>query len=62
MFVDIETFLLNSFVNAQTVQLLDTIEKHETADSSPEVDDKDTKTLSTEESPTMAIEGTVRSR
>ena len=62
MFVDIETFLLNTLTNAQTVYLLDTIEEDETTGSSPEVDDEDTKQLSTKETPAEAVEGTVARR
>ena len=62
MFVNIETFLFDSLVNAQAMQLLDAVEQGETAYSSPEVDDQDTEALSTEESPASSIESAVRCR
>ena len=57
MFVDIESFLFNSLVNTQTVDLLDAIEQDDSAYSSPEVDHEYTEALSTEESPTATVEG-----
>ena len=60
--IDIETFLLNTLVNAQTMQFLDTVEEGKTTGSCPEVDDQYAKHLSTEESPTITIEGTVARR
>ena len=62
MLVNVETFFLDTTVDTQTVQLLDTIEQNETTDSSPKVDDEDAKAFCTEESPAVAIESTVRGR
>ena len=62
MFVDVEAFLFDAVVNAQTMQFLDTKEQGETTGSSPEVDDEDAEALSTEESLSSSIEGTIRSR
>ena len=59
MFVDIQSFLLDTTIDAQSMQALDAVEQDEAAGSSPEVDDEDAETLSTEESPTMTIEGSV---
>ena len=59
MLVDIEAFLFNSLVNTQAVQLLDAVEQDKSTGSSPEVDHQDAKTLSAEESPAKAVEGTV---
>ena len=62
MFVDVEAFLFNALIDAQTVQLLDAIEQNESAGSSPKVDNQNTETFSTEEAPAVAVERTVRSR
>ena len=40
MFIDVEAFLFNALVDAQTVDLLDAIEQGESAGSSPEVDNQ----------------------
>ena len=50
VFVNVETFFLNSFVDAQTVQFLDAIEQGESAGSCPEVDNEDAEALCAEES------------
>ena len=60
MFIDIETFLLNTLVDAQSMQLLDAEEQDETTRCSPEVDDQNAEALSTEESPSVTVERTVR--
>ena len=57
MFVDIETFLFDAFVNTQTVQLLNAEEQDESTGSSPKVDDQYAKALCTKEAPTATIEG-----
>ena len=62
MFVNIQTFLFYSCTDAQAMQTLDAIEQCESAGGSPEVDDQNAKALSTEESPAVTVEGTVRSR
>ena len=60
MFVNIQTFVLNATVDAQTMQLLDAIEQDKATGGSPEVDDQDAEALRTKESPTMTIECTIR--
>ena len=62
MFVNIETFFFNALVNAQAMQFLDAIEQGETTGGSPEVDDEDAIALGTEETPAVAIEGTIGGR
>ena len=62
MLINVETFLFDALVDAQTVQFLDAIEQSEATGGSPEVDDQDAKALSTEESPAVTIESTIRSR
>ena len=59
MLVDVQTFFFHTGRNAETVQLLDAIEEDDTTGSSPEVNHENAKALSTEEAPTVAIEGTV---
>ena len=59
MLIDIKSFLLNALVDTQTVDILDAIEQDKSASSSPEVDHEYTEALSTEESPTATVEGTV---
>ena len=59
MLVDIQSFILDTTIDAQSMQALDAVEQDEAAGSSPEVDDEDAETLSTKESPTMTIEGSV---
>ena len=60
--IDIETFLLNTLVNAQAMNLLNTEEEDDTTGGSPEVYDENAETLSTKESPSVTIEGTVGHR
>ena len=60
MFVNIQSFVLNAAINAQTMQLLDAIEQDKAAGGSPEVDDRDAGARRPEESPAMTIEGPVR--
>ena len=57
MLIDIETFFLNSLVNTETSNLLDTPEEDNTCYGCPKVDAKDTEALSTEESEATTIEG-----
>ena len=60
MFVNIQTFVLNATVDAQTMQFLDAIEQDKATGGSPEVDDQDAEALRTKESPTMTLECTIR--
>ena len=62
MLVNVETFFLDTLVNAQAVQLLDAVEQDETTGCCPKVDDQDAKRLSAEEPPTASVECTVRGR
>ena len=62
MLVDIKSFLLDATIHTQAVSILDSVEENESAGSSPEVDHQNAEALSTEESPAVAVEGTVRSR
>ena len=61
MFIDVETFFFYTFVNAQSVNIFYSIEQNYTTSSCPEVDDEDAEALSTEETPTVTVESTVRS-
>ena len=62
MLVDVETFFLDARFYTQTVQFLDAVEEDESTCGCPEVDDEDTEALSTEETPTETVEGTVARR
>ena len=53
--VNIEAFLLNTLVDAQAVDILDSEEQDDTTGSSPEVDDQYAEYLSTEEAPAVSI-------
>ena len=58
MLVDIEAFFLNSLVNTQAGNLLDSPEEDNTSCGCPKVDAEDTEALSSEETETATIEGT----
>ena len=58
MLVDIETFLLDSLVNTETSNLLDTPEEDDTCYGCPKIDAEDTEALSSEEAQTATVEGT----
>ena len=62
MLVDIQTFFLDSFINTETSNLLDTPEEDDTCSSCPKVDADDTEALCAEETETATIEGTPPSR
>ena len=62
MFVDVETFFFYALADTQAVCLLDAVEQGESAGGSPEVYDQYAEALSTEESPAVTVERTVRSR
>ena len=62
MLINVEAFLFDALVDAQAVQFLDAVEQGEATGSSPEVDDQYAKALSTEESPAVTVESTIRSR
>ena len=62
MLINVEAFLFDTLVDAQAVQFLDAVEQDKTTGSSPKVDDQNAETLSTEESPSIAVEGTIRGR
>jgi hypothetical protein len=57
MLVDIQTFFLDSLINTETSNLLDTPEEDDTCYGCPKVDAEDTEALSTEESEATTIEG-----
>ena len=57
MHVDIETFFLDSLINTETSNLLDTPEEDDTCYGCPKVDAEDTEALCTEESEATTIEG-----
>ena len=58
MLVDIETFFLDSLINTETSNLLDTPEEDDTCYGCPKVDAEDTEALSSEETETATVEGT----
>ena len=58
MLIDVETLFLNSLVNSQTCNLLDTEEQYDTCNGSPCVDGEDTKALCTEESESASVKST----
>ena len=62
MLVDVETFFLDAGIHTKSVQFLDAVEEEKTASGCPEVDDENTEALSTEETPTASVEGTVACR
>ena len=62
MFINVESFLFDALVNAQAVQLLDSVEQSHTTGGSPKVDDQDAEQLCSEESPSVTIESTIRGR
>ena len=57
MLINIQTFFLDSLINTETSNLLDTPEEDNTCYGCPKVDAEDTETLSTEESEATTIEG-----
>ena len=59
MFIDIQSFFLDTGIHTQTMSLLNSIEQDESADCSPEVDHEDNEGLCTKEAPTKAVERTV---
>ena len=58
MLVDIEAFFLNSLVNSQAGNLLDSPEEDNACCSCPKVDAEDTEALCSEETETATVEGT----
>ena len=58
MLVDIETFLLDSLVNTESSNLLNTPEEDDTCCSCAKVDNDDTEKLCSEETEATTIEGT----
>ena len=62
MLINVETFLLDALVDAQAKQLLDAEEEDDATGGCPEVDNEYAEALCSEESPSEAIEGTVRGR
>ena len=62
MFVNVQSFVLNTGRHPKAVKLLDAKEEKEAAGSSPEVDDKDAEAFSPEETPAMTVESAVARR
>ena len=62
MLVDVETFLFNSLINAQTMQFLDAVEQDKTTGSGPEVNNHYAKAFRSEESPTVTVKRAVAGR
>ena len=58
MLIDIETFFLDSLINTETSNLLDTPEEDNTCYGCPKVDSENAEALSTEEAEATTIEGT----
>ena len=58
VFVDVKSFFFHARLYTQPTRILDAIEKDEATSSSPKVDDKHTKHLCAEESPSAIIEST----
>lgn len=58
MLIDIETFFLDSLINTETSNLLDTPEEDNTCYGCPKVDAENAEALSTEESEATTIEST----
>ena len=57
--VDVESFVLDALVDTQAVQALDAVEEDNAAQGYPEVDDQDAEQLGSEESPSVAVEGSI---
>jgi len=62
MLVDVETFLLNSCRNAETEDLVKTLEDYEAHEGGPAANDEYAKDLCAEEAPAVTIEETLRCR
>lgn len=60
MLVDVETFLLNSCRNAETEDLVETLEDYEAHECGPASNDKDTKDFCAEEAPAVSVEKALR--
>ena len=58
MLVDIEAFFLNSLVNTQAGNLLDSPEEDNACCGCPKIDAEDAEALSSEETETATVEGT----
>jgi len=59
MLVNIQALVLDTGRNTQAVQFLDSVEEGEATGGSPKVDDEDAEGLSSEETPTVAIQCTI---
>lgn len=59
MFVDIQSFFLYTGTHSQSMEFPDAIEEDETTGGSPQVDHQNAEALSSEKSPSVAVEGTV---
>ena len=59
MFINVQSFVLNTCRHPKAVELLDAKEEKEAAGSSPKVDDKDAEAFSPEEAPAVTIQSAV---
>ena len=59
MFVDVEAFLFHAGTNPESVHFLDAEEEQEATCGGPEVDDKYSKALGSEESPAVTVESAI---
>jgi hypothetical protein len=62
MFVNVQSFVLNTGRHPKAMKFLDAKEEKEAADSSPTVDDKDAEAFCPKEAPAVAIERAVARR
>ena len=62
MFVNVQSFVLNTSRHPKAVKLLDTKEEKEAAGSGPEVNDKDAEAFSPKETPAVTVESAVACR
>ena len=62
MFVNVQSFVLNTGRHPKAVKLLDAKEEKEATGCSPAVDNKDTEAFSPEEAPAVTVESAVARR
>ena len=62
MFVNVQSFVLNTGRHPKAVKFLDAKEEKEAANCSPEVDDEDAEALSAKETPAVTVESAVARR
>ena len=59
MFVNVQSFVLNTGRHPKAMKFLDAKEEKEAAGSSPEVDDKDAEAFCPKETPAVAVESAI---